>query len=188
MQGLEIAALATRLRGVAGPLALASALTLGGGAAATAAPAPADLDFTLGSWHGVRRDAADGSAAPLTVRVESILGGAGFTESLEVRDAGGVYRGFATRVFDPGPGRWVQMYVNAPRRVFVRLEAEAVEGGLEWHTTADDGPRRTRVLWEHPAPDRWRRTSRVSTDAGRSWRVLYVDELTRDRTAAPDGT
>jgi hypothetical protein len=76
------------------------------------------------------------------------------------------------------------MYVNATHRRFVRLEGEVVGDTVEWRSVATARPRRTRVVAERPAPDRWRRTSWVSEDGGETWRVLFVDDLVRAPAAA----
>lgn len=143
----------------------------------------APRDWLVGSWHGVRRDGADGSAAPMTSHIEAILGGAGLTERIEVTVPDGVYRGFATEVFDPTIECWVRMYVNATRRHFTRLEGEA-DGAARvvWRSVSPDRSRETRVVTEPIGPDRWRRTSSVSENGGKTWRLLFVDELER---AAP---
>ncbi len=172
-----------------GRAALAAALLL---AAAPAAPATDSAEnargWLVGSWHGVRRDGADGSEAPMTSRFESILGGAGFTERIAVRHGGGVYRGFATEVFDPGLSRWVRMYVNASRRHFARLEGEGdADGRVVWRSVSPDRSRETRVVTERAGADRWRRTSSISEDHGKTWRVLFVDDLERDAARPEPG-
>lgn len=138
--------------------------------------------WLIGSWHGARRDGADGSESALTSRFEAILDGVGLSERIEVTQSdGAIYRGFATEVLDPTIGRWVRMYVNATRRHFARLEGEEDgENRLVWRSVSPDRIRENRIVTERIGPDRWRRTSSISEDGGTTWRVLFVDELERD--------
>jgi len=152
--------------------------------AAPTAPAAADpgraFDWTVGTWHGVRRSGSDGSEDPMTMRVEPILGGAGQARHLEVRQGDGIYRGFAVQAYDPDLGRWVRQYINDVRGRFVRLE-----GGLEgerslWTVVSSSTGRMSRLVSERPGPGRWRRTMSISEDGGESWRVLWIDELEKE--------
>lgn len=146
-----------------------------------ALPPERAFDWTVGEWTGVRRDGADGSSAPMTMRVEAILGGAGQVRELEVRHSGGVYRGFSVQVFERETRRWVEQYVNDVHGRFVRIEGELEDGGDRsvWRTVAPERRRESRLVSERLAPDRWRRTMSVSEDGGASWRVLWIDELER---------
>ena len=137
------------------------------------------LDWTVGEWVGVRRDGADGSEAPMKMRVESILGGAGQARHLEVRHDGGVYRGFSVQVFDTELGRWVRQYVNATRSTFVRLEGEVDGERTIWRSVAPERKRESRLVSERPTPETWRNTMNVSDDHEKTWRVLWIDELRR---------
>lgn len=149
-----------------------------------ASPAEADeparaLDWTLGTWEGWRRDGEDGSRAPMTMRVASILDGAGQTRQLEITHGGGVYRGFCVQVFDPASGTWHRRYVNDVRRRFAELEGTVEDGRSIWRGVSPDRTRESMVVSERPAADRWTRTMKVSEDGGETWRVLWVDELVR---------
>jgi hypothetical protein len=145
------------------------------------------FDWTLGRWAGFRRDAASGEEAPMTMTVEPILGGHGQIRRLEVHPEGGVYRGFAVQVEDDA-GRWERHYVNAVRRRFALLEAAPDDAAAEqdfadssvWRSVTPGRTRESRLLSERLAPDRWRRTMSVGEDGGKSWRVLWVDELRRE--------
>jgi len=143
-------------------------------------PAPERaFDWTVGTWEGVRRDGADGSEAPMTMRVAPILGGAGQIRELEVRHSGGVYRGFSVQVFEREAGRWVEQYANDVHGRFARLEGELEGGGARsvWRSVAPERRRESRLVSERLGPDRWRRTQSVSEDGGATWRVLWIDEL-----------
>jgi len=139
------------------------------------------FDWTVGEWTGVRRDGADGSEAPMTMRVEAILGGAGQVRELEVRHSGGVYRGFSVQAFEREAGRWVAQYVNDVHGRFVRIEGELEDGRARsvWRVVAPERRRESRRVDERLGPDRWRRTMSVSDDGGATWRMLWVDELER---------
>lgn len=139
------------------------------------------FDWTVGEWTGVRRDGADGSEAPMTMRVETILGGGGQVRELEVTHSGGVYRGFSVQAFERETGRWVEQYVNGVHGRFVRIEGEVEAGGARsvWRVVAPERRRESRRVDERLGDDRWRRTMSVSGDGGATWRVLWIDELER---------
>lgn len=174
------------------PLALLL-LTAGAGGGAAAQdegrspdpPVAEELAWMVGAWEGARHDGEAGDddpGAPLDLRFERILGGAGYAEHLEITHDGGVYRGFAAVVFDPEAGTWVRQYVNAARGRFVRLEG-TVEGGVStWRSAPGDGAppeRLSKQVSERLDGDRWRRTLYRSDDGGETWRVLWRDELAR---------
>jgi len=179
--GAIVAALAAALAALAAWCGSAPPPGPGAGAPASAA---GTLAWTRGDWTGTRRNAADGTEAPMTVRVVPILGGAGQTEQIEVRGAKGTYHGFGTEVFDGQLGRWVMMYANAVHGRFARYEGTAEGAGgtaegarVDWWSTTAEAPHRSRLVWERPKADRWRRTMSVSDDDGKTWRVLWNDEL-----------
>lgn len=175
------------------PLALLFGVALGswlvrvGAASEGESPAQAAFDWTVGAWTGARQDAAHGSEAPMTMRVEAILGGAGLVRELEVRHAGGVYRGFSVQAFERAAGRWVEQYLNDVHGRFVRLEGELEDGGARsvWRSVAPERRRESRLVSERLGADRWRRTQSVSEDGGATWRVLWIDELERTAPGRP---
>ena len=133
----------------------------------------------MGRWTGVRRAAHDGSEAPMTFRATPILDGAGWIEQLEVHSGSGVYRGFSVIVRDPARDLWVRQYVNATRGRFVRLEGEVTAQRSVFRSVSPTRTRESRLVSELLAPDRLRRTQSVSEDGGKTWRVLWTDELLR---------
>jgi hypothetical protein len=157
------------------------ALAVAAGAAETdPAAQAAALDWTVGTWHGVRVHGADGSRAPLELRVEAILGGSGHVERLRIGDGKEPYLGFAVQVYSPAAGRWERRYVNGVHRRFVALEGEVVAPGrVVWRPAAPDPSRRSRVESEHLDDGSWRRTMHVSEDGGDTWHVLWRDEMRR---------
>ena len=137
------------------------------------------LDWTVGAWKGVRRDAADGHESPMVMRVAEILGGSGQTREMEIVHDGGVYRGFCVQIYDPSLGGWVRQYVNDVRRRYARLEG-TVEGARSvWRGASAQRTRESRVISERTANGMWRRTMSVSEDGGETWRPLWIDELVR---------
>jgi hypothetical protein len=168
---------------MAGVLLAVLAACRSGAPAAHGEPGP--FDWMLGTWEGVRRGGGDGDAAPMTMRVESILGGAGVVQHLEVRHGGGVYRGFAVQVLDQELGRPVRQYVNDTTGRFVRLEGEGDGERSTWRSVAPERTRESRLVSERVPPDGWRRTQSVSEDGGLTWRVLWQDELSLTRGGVP---
>ncbi len=163
----------------AGSLLLAGAIAnLPGTIAAETA---SDLDWTLGLWEGGRRDGADGSEARMTMRVEAILGGAGQIRHIEIPHGGDVYRGFAVQVFNEAKGRWVRHYTSENRGRFSSLEGEAEGDSSIWRMTTPDRTRESQLTSERLGDDRWRRTMSISKDGGRTWTVLWIDELHRKK-------
>jgi hypothetical protein len=143
--------------------------------AEAAGPCP----WTVGEWRGTRTDAARGEPEPMAVRVRPVLGGAGRIEELEVVHGGGVYRGLHVLVLDVERGRWVSHYANDVKGRFVPLEGSALGEGFVWLSAAPGRTRESRLVYERPAGERWRRRQEVSQDGGASWRVLFTDELER---------
>lgn len=170
-------------------LLLAAALLLPAAAGAAGAPAaeavePERLfDWNLGTWKGVRKNAEEGTEAPMILWANRVLGGAAQTREIEIRHSGGVYRGFSVLALDRDAGTWVEQYLNDVQRRFVRLEGEIEQDGARsiWRSAAPDRGRQSRLVSERLDRDTWRRTMSVSEDGGETWRVLWIDELTRGR-------
>jgi hypothetical protein len=143
---------------------------------------PPALARATGTWSGVRRAAADGSVAPVQLRVESYPGFDGQFRWIEVSADGAPYRGAATQHFDAGAQRWTRLYANRAGRRFARYQA--IEIG-DRHSVWQSIPRRrgplSRLRSEHRMDGLWRRAMSVSEDGGRTWRELWVDELRRTR-------
>ena len=164
------------MRSIVDRLALASLLvgfTQCGTPAADADP----LAWTIGSWHGIRRSGADGSEAPMTVRVEALAEGDGQVECLRVDGKTDPYVGFAIRRRDRS-GDWSMVYVNSTQRAFARLEGEVGSARSVWRSVTPGRTRESRLISEHPTMDAWRKTQEISDD-GATWRVLFTDELER---------
>ncbi len=115
----------------------------------------------------------------MVMTVASILGGAGQTREIEIPHSGGVYRGFAVQVFDPEREVWIRRYVNDVRRTFASYEGKVESEGSIWSSVTPGRTRESRLVSEHPEPDRWIRTMSISQDDGETWKELWVDELAR---------
>lgn len=156
------------------------ALCAAGEHAARTAPAVTEpLSWLVGTWVGTRVEPATSSRASVVSKITSVLGGAGQQESVEIRLPKGVYRGLYLQVFDPKLDRSVLMYVNATRREFARLEGTATATGGEGRNVSTQGSHRSKLVYEHPSERQWRRTQYVSEDEGKTWSVLFIDELHR---------
>jgi protocatechuate 3,4-dioxygenase beta subunit len=145
------------------------------------APSPVQgpLDWCLGEWVGVRKDGTAKSEFQISVRVEPILNSAGQAEHLEVRHPDGVYYGFTVRVPAKDAGRWTMLYMNSTHGGFAQLDGEAQGQRTTWHSVPSAKPRHSRLLSEPTATRGWRRTMSVSEDKGKTWRILWTDELRR---------
>lgn len=155
-------------------------LGLLGAAPGLSAPAPT-LDWLQGDWRGVRRDAADGTEAPLTVHVEPFDVAPGQIERVEVKTKGVPYVGFTVRMPLETPARWLMIYANSTRETFSRLHGVVQDGRVTWRSTATGSPRMSNVIVERIDDDHWKRTNSVSEDGGKSWHTLFIDEVERDK-------
>ncbi len=162
--------------------ALVFAVLLSGSCLAEGANPPAKqgtLDWALGEWIGTRRDAATGETVPMRLRVEPILGGAGQAEHLEAEHKDGTYRGYTVRTPGETAGQWIMVYWNSKRSGFVQLHGEVEAARSTWRSASQQQPRQSRLVSEPRGSDEWHRTMSVSEDQGKTWRVLWVDEVRR---------
>lgn len=141
--------------------------------------APPPIEGAEEVWVGVRRHGVGGSEAPMTLLVRAILGGAGRVEEVEVRDEGAIDRAFSVESFDDEAKVWVRQHASSTRGTFVRLQGTKDGGRAIWCSAADDPKRALELELAWPEPGRWVRTQSVSEDGGRTWRVLWIDELWR---------
>lgn len=154
-------------------------------AAACALPGNADsLEWTVGAWHGTRRDTVDGSEVPMQVVVEPLADGAGQFERVEVGTGERPYVGFSVRQRMPAGG-WVMLYGNVSRPGLARYEGDLSGGVLTMRSVTPGRTREGRLVSERTDADGWRRTQSMSTDGGRTWSVLFVDDLRRGARGEP---
>src|SRR5262249_4846433 len=145
-----------------------------------AAGSPA-IEWMLGSWRGTRRGADDGRAVPMTVRVEPLAHGRGQIEFLRVegQDGAAPYVGCTVRSFDPASGQWVMTYVNSTSRPFAHLHGEVGEGRSTWTSFTADRSHGSRLVCTRIDATHWQKQQFTSDDGGRSWKLLFSDELER---------
>ena len=159
-------------------LALPALLTL---AACQAGASATSLDWLLGDWTGTRRDTKDGSEAQMSVHVQALADGPGQLERVQVEGGGQAYVGVAVRVPTGTSGRWEMSYVNASRETIARLEGQVGVTKATWRSVTPGRTREGRVEVERLGPDQWRRTQWVSEDGGKTWQVLFTDNVQRKR-------
>lgn len=162
-------------------------------ATATTTGDPTAFDWTLGVWHGTRRDPAGTEPAPLTMRVEPLLIGTGQIRIVGVRPRDGPpYSGTAVQQFDPATGIWLRQYGNSAARPPARYRAERADPAdpadrpdranghrSVWRSITPGRSRESTLLSERLPDGIWRRTMSVSDDGGHTFRVLWIDELRR---------
>ncbi len=141
----------------------------------------ATLGWMEGEWQGIRRSADDGREDSMFVLVVPLTGGPGNIERLRVETGESSYIGFAVRSPSEAEGRWTMLYANATRDRISRLEGEVGPGRATWQSADPRRPRISKVEMERLDTNRWRRTNRVSEDSGKSWRLLFTDEVERKR-------
>ena len=115
----------------------------------------------------------------MTLRVEESLDGSGQIRHLEAVHEGGTYRGFAVQVYEPGRAVWVRQYVNATRGRFSTLEGEAQGDRSTWRSVSPGRSRESKLVSEFIPPGFWKRTMSISDEGGKTWKVLWTDELER---------
>jgi hypothetical protein len=137
-----------------------------------------ELNWAIGTWHGTRRAADDGRDVPMDVRVETVAGGQ--IERLQVDLTPQPYVGFTLRSRDPASGRWTMIYANSTRQTIGRLDGKLREKRSIWESAGADGSHGSRFVSEQLDSNHWRRIQLVSEDAGKTWKILFTDELERD--------
>ncbi len=157
------------------PVLLTVAACQGAGAS------PASLDWLLGDWTGTRRDTKDASEAQMSVHVQALADGPGQIERVQVEGGGQAYVGVAVRAPTGTAGQWEMSYVNASRETIARLEGQVGADKATWRSVTPGRTREGRVEVERLGPDRWRRTQWVSEDDGKTWQVLFTDEVERKK-------
>jgi hypothetical protein len=73
------------------------------------------------------------------------------------------------------------LYANSTRETFARLEGQVETDRVTWQSVTPGRTRESRIVTERLNTNQWRRTQRVSGDGGRTWRVLFTDELERKK-------
>ncbi|MFB9238575.1 hypothetical protein ACFFWC_24120 [Plantactinospora siamensis] len=153
-----------------------------------------DFDFLYGSWRVHNRrltDPADPSCATwteftATATARPLLGGLGNTDSYRVPagpDGAGGYEGMSLRLFDPARGVWRIWWASdrAPGRLDPPVEGRFVAGrGVFGGADEVAGrPVLVRFEWSGITDRSARWAQEFSFDAGRSWQLNWVMELSR---------
>ena len=136
-----------------------------------------ELNWAIGTWHGTRRADDDGQDVPMTVRVEHLADGQ--VERLQVELTPRPYVGFTVRSRDAA-GQWTMIYANSTRPTIGRLQGKLESNRSTWESITADQSHGSRFVSERLDANRWRRTQFVSEDGGKTWKVLFTDELERD--------
>lgn len=141
---------------------------------------PKSLDWAIGRWHGVRREEATKDERPLAVTVEKLPGKSGQMERLQVDLSGRAYVGFTVRAVD-GRGHWTMFYANSTRSGISHLEGEIDGMRSTWESRNKEKATGSRFVSEKMDADHWKRIQYISDDSGKTWKVLFTDELERDK-------
>ncbi len=110
----------------------------------------------------------------MVVHVEKMAGGQ--IERLQVELTPRPYVGFTIRNHDEN-GRWIMIYANSTRPTIGRLLGTLENNRSTWESTHG-----SRFISEQIDTNHWRRKQFVSEDGGKTWKVMFVDELARDDT------
>jgi hypothetical protein len=92
---------------------------------------------------------------------------------------------FAGRTLAPEESRTLSLIVitagnNSTRPNIGRLQGKLEGNRSTWESIAPDKSHGSRFLSEQLDATHWRRTQFVSEDGGKTWKVLFADELERD--------
>lgn len=137
------------------------------------------LDWTLGDWNGHRKDGISGAEYPITIRVHSVLGGAGITEEMEVVHGTDTYRAFSITAFEKSRSCWVMHYLNKPTGESIPMEGVIEGTSITWKSVNPMRIRESKLVYEHNGKADWKRTQYMSEDAGKTWIVVFTDTLAR---------
>jgi hypothetical protein len=72
------------------------------------------------------------------------------------------------------------IYANSTRPTIGRLQGELESNRSTWESITADLSHGSRFVSEQLDANHWRRTQFVSEDGGKTWKVLFTDELERD--------
>ena len=76
--------------------------------------------------------------------------------------------------------RWTMIYANSTRQTIGRLNGKLEEKRSIWESAGADGSHASRFVSEQLDLNHWRRIQLVSEDTGKTWKILFTDELERD--------
>lgn len=175
------------------------ALTLSSKAAANcSAPEHREFDFWIGDWTIKQKILkADGSwfEADATTKISPILGGCALMEEWkgkvlffwEGMEEPAPLQGFSARAFDPKTKQWVISWMDTRNPRFGEFVGNFKEGRGEFFRkspAANGKQSTTRVTFSDITPRSVHWDLAVSSDDGKTWRMLWIMEMTRP-IAAP---
>lgn len=115
----------------------------------------------------------------MQVRVELLPDGRGQVECVHVDGDRAPYVGVTLRWREGTSQRWNMVYVNSAQHAFGRYEGRVDGARSTWDSVTAGRTRESQLVSEQLGADRWRKQQLVSEDGGRTWRVLFTDELER---------
>ncbi len=157
------------------------------------APDYHQFDFWIGDWtikQKIRR--ADGGwfEADATTTVSPILGGCALVEHWKgdvlffwegMKEAEPL-QGFSVRAYDPKTKQWILSWMDSRRPRFGEFVGGFSDGRGEFFkksSTPDGKQTTTRITFSDITQSAVHWDLAVSSDAGKSWQILWVMEMTR---------
>jgi hypothetical protein len=158
-----------------------------------------DFDFNVGVWHThIRRvlDPLSGSQDSMelngTVTVRKIWGGRAELEEIEADGPKGHWEGLSLFLYNPQAHQWSQSFVNSSAgELDTPLVGEFHEGRGELfgQDTLRGKTIQVRGVWKVTGPNAHRYEESYSDDGGKSWKVSFIGDKTRDGNVKDqDGT
>ena len=153
-----------------------------------AADASHDFDFNYGTWKthiAQLQQGSSGSASWVqqwgTVAVRKIWNGRASMEEISVGGADG-FKGVTLFLYDPKARQWSQTYADASDGRFGSSLSGTFEGGRGELVSQEPYLGRMalqRGVWSDISANAHHFEIQVSTDAGRTWRPIFIARLTR---------
>jgi hypothetical protein len=158
-----------------------------------------DFDFSIGVWHThIRRvlDPLSGSQESMepngTVTSRKIWGGRALLEEIEADGPKGHWEGLSLFLYDPQAHQWSQSFINSSRGDLPTPlvgEFHDGRGELFQQDTFKVKTIQVRGLWTVSSPDAHRYEESYSDDGGKTWKVSFIGDKTRDENVKEqDGT
>jgi Protein of unknown function (DUF1579) len=175
--------------------AVALAILSGTCAGDCLAPEHHQFDFWIGDWAIKQKILkADGSwfEADATTKVAPILGGCALVEHWkgdvlffwEGMEKAEPLQGFSVRAYDPKTKQWVLSWMDSRHPRFGEFVGGFTDGRGEFFrkSPAKDGKQTTtRITFSDITPTSLHWDLAVSSDDGKTWRTLWIMEMTRQK-------
>ena len=157
-----------------------------------------DFDFNIGVWHThIRRmvDPLSGSQDAMvldgTVTVRKIWDGKAQLEEIEADGPKGHWEGLTLFLYDPKAHQWNQYFLNSKTPyLWPPQVGEFHDGRVELfaQNTIDGKTILVRTLWTGMEANGHRFDESYSDDGGKTWKLSFHADLTRDGQAKQDGS